>query len=87
MDTYLFDITEQLIVSPFMFGEGLEAMGLANVNNLTLNVRIADINRAISVVPSAVGAVTESLQATGFRPQLLLEYTMQDPILAASLSS
>jgi hypothetical protein len=87
-DVYEFEVVEQLVVSPFTYGDGMQATGLANINNITLNIRIADINRALSVMPSALAggntvSATINNGAASFRPQLLLEYITQDPVLAS----
>ena len=49
VNTYQLQITEQLMISPMVWGEMInKSMGLTNINNITLNIRLADVNRMIS---------------------------------------
>ena len=89
--TYLFEVVEQIILSPFSWGSGLDSMGLANIYNMTINMKFSDPNRVLSIMPSAFPANTtcvvsfndggNSIQP----PKLLIEYTSPDPILAARM--
>ena len=98
-DTYVFEVVEQLLISPATFGDGMDGMGLSMINNLTLNVRIADVNRMVSVLPSVLAANNTSVAVSianvwnangtvggaGFRPQLLLEYITPDPVISSRM--
>lgn len=51
---YQIELVETLFVSPMLYGKMLnDCSGLANINNLILNVRFQDVNRMISVDPLA----------------------------------
>ena len=95
-DTYNFEVYETLIISPMTYGDGQDGPGLVNINNLTLQLKIADVNRMISVMPSAFTAtagntptITVTLNPPGAaigntsRPEMLLCYITQDPQVAA----
>ena len=98
-DTYVFEVVEQLLISPATFGDGMDGMGLSMINNLTLNVRIADVNRMVSVLPTVLAADNTSVAVSianvwnangtvgnaGFRPQLLLEYITPDPVISSRM--
>jgi len=48
---YQIQITEQLMISPMLYGELMDkSAGLSNINNLILNIRFADLNRMISAI-------------------------------------
>lgn len=86
-DTYTFEVYETLVISPMTYGDGEDSAGLVNVNNLTLTLTIANINRMVSVMPAAlVDGATVSVSIPNntalFRPELLLTYITQDPQLA-----
>lgn len=98
-DIYQFEVVEQLLISPATFGDGMDGMGLAMINNLTLNVRIADVNRMVSVMASVLATAGSSVAVSianqwnanggvggaGFRPQLLLEYITPDPVISSRM--
>jgi hypothetical protein len=98
---YRYDITEQLAISPLVWGKCYDAEGLANIVNITMNLRIQDINRAVSAVPFAgytANPATMSLQCS-LQPltwngvlqtaqtqvSLLMQYNTQDPVLSARM--
>jgi hypothetical protein len=62
---YQITLTETLFVSPMLYGKMLnDSAGLANINNLILNVRFQDINRMISVVPGAYAQLNTGYYVT-----------------------
>jgi len=99
-NVYQLNIVEELFVSPAVWGELMDKVsGWALINNLTLNIRIADVNRMLSAVLGASNNLYVSLTNTvtnnngitvtggaDFQaPTLLVEYITQDPILAAKM--
>jgi hypothetical protein len=58
-NSYTVEVEEDLYISPMVWGELIQkCAGLSNVNNLTLNVRLDNLQRAIRCVPSAANATT-----------------------------
>ena len=78
--------TEQLPISPFLTGKDQENVGLSNINNITLNLRVADFLNAFSVLGSFTTPPTIALNLTNTTeaPILLMEYITPNSILAAS---
>ena len=90
-DIYVFNITEQMIISPFTYGNGIDtATGLSNIDNLSLNVNLDNVNRCISVMtPQYIGTITPNFYpianlpaGVSGRPSLLVEYITPDPVLS-----
>ena len=82
--TYTIEYTEELFLSPFLTGHSMQNVGLCNVNNLTINVRLSDLNRMLSAVSVAgVSFVTTIVKA----PILLVMFNAQTSILAARTPS
>jgi hypothetical protein len=100
---YSVDVMEDLYLSPMVWGELCnKCSGLSNINNLTLNIRIADLNRAVRCVtedlndflydPSTTKIETSFTQfgapsTTGKNAELELQYITPDPVLAAKMPS
>jgi len=84
-DVYQFVITEQLVVSPMTWGNGIDnGMGLSNINSIQLNIKLDNLNRAVSVVPGALADVsTVSVTFAAASPTLLIEYITPDPVMSA----
>ena len=89
VDTYNFEVVEQLIVSPFTYGDGIDsAVGLSNIDNISININLDNIYRCLSVMeanlPAAVGGATVSVIPSfgTVRPELLVEFITPDPVLA-----
>jgi len=78
--------TEQLPISPFLTGKDQENTGLANINNITLNLRVADFLNAFSVmgVFTVVPTLTINITQQTPNPILLMEYITPNSILSAS---
>ena len=78
--------TEQLPISPFLTGKDQENVGLSNINNITLNLRVADFLNAFSVLGGFTTPPTIALNFTNTTeaPILLMEYITPNSILAAS---
>lgn len=76
--TYNIKWTEELIVSPFLTGANMEDIGLVNVNNLTVTLRLNDLNGMFS------GAFTTGTIATSILalPNLLVEFDTQNSIMS-----
>jgi hypothetical protein len=102
VDTYTVDVMEDLYLSPMVWGElGNKCAGLSNINNLTLNIRIANLNRAVRIVTAAANANTNTSQyfagvsdinvtfggANARNAVLELQYITPDPVLAAKMPS
>jgi hypothetical protein len=102
VDNYTVSVIEDLYLSPMVWGEMCNKVaGLSNVNNLTLNIRIADLNRAVRCianndythVPVAQIAVPITAISVNFGPtggrnaELELQYITPDPVLSAKMPS
>ena len=82
-DVYNFDITEQLIVSPFTYGDGIDsAAGLSNIDNLSVNINLDNVNRCISAILVPYNVGTTEVNFGAVRPALLIEFITPDPVLA-----
>lgn len=98
---YRFFCTEQLVISPLVWGKCFNTDGFANIVNITMNLRIQDINRSLSAVPlagyaaipatCAIKATLQSLtwnavaQPNDAQVNFLALYNTQDPILSARM--
>ena len=85
--TAVYDLAwcESLIISPFETGKDQDQVGLVNVNNLTISLRLNPLVNMLSALPSAVaGAPTLSVTFTGAtqQPELVVEFDSQNSILA-----
>ena len=77
--TYTIEWTEQLFLSPFLTGHDMDNVGLCNVNNLTLSIRLDSLNRMLSAIPGLATFVVTIPTA----PKLLVMFNSQNSILAA----
>lgn len=101
VDNYTVDVMEDLYLSPMVWGElANKCSGLSNINNLTLNLRIANLNRAVRIVTDEVGTTnttnfggnvtvinTSFGSGNGRNAELELQYITPDPVLAAKMPS
>lgn len=99
VDSYTVSVVEDLYLSPMVWGELCnKCSGLSNINNLTLNVRISDLRRAVrcqsttayayAAGVSAITAITVDFgPAGGKNAELELQYITPDPVLAAKMPS
>jgi len=90
---YAWDIVEPLVISPLTFSDfhGTDA-GFANLVNISINLRIQDIQRSVSLASSVAGStVTMNLSPSILDPNssttasLLMNYNSQDAILSARM--
>jgi len=102
-DQYRVDVMEDLYISPCVWGElANKCAGLSNINNLTLNIRIADLNRAVRCKSTnahqfiaAVSPITSittnftnpNANAPPRNAELEIQYITPDPVLAAKMPS
>jgi len=96
-NVYLVQWTEQLPISPFLTGKDQNNVGLTNINNITLNLRIDNLINGISSMSGVNGTPftglvqpTASFSATigantvnAGQPILLVEYITQNSIVAS----
>ena len=69
--------TEELIISPFLTGRDMETdVGLVNVNNLTVTLRLGDLTAMFSGIFST-GTIAVSISTP---PSLLIEFDTQNTI-------
>jgi hypothetical protein len=102
VDSYTVSVIEDLYLSPMVWGEiANKCSGLANINNLTLNIRINDLRRAVrcqsgtaytyaaAAAPFvAITAITVDFGPTGGKnAELDLQYITPDPVLSAKMPS
>jgi len=101
VDSYTVEVMEDLYLSPMVWGElANKCAGLSNINNLTLNIRIANLNRSVRVLsngdydyndgdasPITAVAVTFGQDGGGKNAELELQYITPDPVLAAKMPS
>lgn len=81
--TYDLAWTEQLFISPFVTGEDMTEVGLTNVNNLTISLRLNPLVNMLSAVPvAAAGAATQITCSITGLPELIVEFDTQNSILA-----
>jgi hypothetical protein len=86
---------EELYLSPAVWGRIQEAIaGFSNINNLTLNFRISNLNRSVRVQSDDVGAYIANVATinctfgtgTGLhKSELELTYITPDPVLSAKM--
>ena len=81
--TYQVTVVEQLIISPMLYGNRMNAQALANINNITLNMKIADLTRTLSVVYPLPPNNSFTLNIDD--AFLLVEYSTPDPILSSRM--
>jgi len=98
-DQYSVDVMEDLYLSPGVWGEiANKVSGYSNINNLTLNIRIANLNRAVRCLSDAdyayIGASAITAIAVDFgtgnagkNAELELTYITPDPVLSAKMPS
>lgn len=98
-DSYTVEVMEDLYLSPCVWGElANKCAGLSNINNLTLNIRIADLRRAVrcqsasnyayAAATNAITAIDVNFGPTGGKnAELELQYITPDPVLAAKMPS
>lgn len=85
--TAVYDIAwcESLIISPFCTGSEQDEVGLVNVNNLTISLRLNPLANMISAIPSAAASaptITVTFAGATQQPELLVEFDSQNSILA-----
>ena len=91
-DIYEFEVVEQLIVSPFTYGDGIDtAAGLSNIDNISLNINLDNVYRCLSTATAMTGNPAAPLQSLtvsflgvgdAVKPALLYECITPDPVLA-----
>lgn len=101
VDYYTVEVMEDLYLSPCVWGElANKCAGLSNINNLTLNIRLANINRAVRIVTAEAGAANTTIfggnvtaisvdfgNTNSRNAELELQYITPDPVLAAKMPS
>lgn len=96
IDSYTVEVMEDLYLSPMVWGELCnKCAGLSNTNNLTLNIRIADLKRAVRTIsdvnyayPAGITNIAVGFgDGTGRNAELELQYITPDPVLAAKMPS
>lgn len=84
--TYSLRWTEELMLSPFVIGRDQDDVGMVNVNNLTISLRLNDLQQMLSAVPKKLAATPASTFvvtiAGAAPPVLLVEFDSQNSILA-----
>ena len=73
--------TEELNVSPFLTGHNMDDVGLVNVNNLTITLRLGDLTAMFSGLANNRGSIAVSITAVA-PPVLLVEFDSQNSIMA-----
>lgn len=92
---YAWDIVEAIIISPLTWGKSFSDEGFANIFNISINLRIQDIQRSLSLASGMIAgsSVTMHLSPVANDPNprttmnILLNYNTQDPILAAKMAT
>jgi hypothetical protein len=79
-NSYTISWVEELFISPFLTGHSMDDVGLANVNNLTIALRLDPLANMISSIDVGGVAYVVTLGAV---PNLLVEFNSQNSILAA----
>jgi hypothetical protein len=79
-NSYTISWVEELFISPFLTGHSMDDVGLANVNNLTIALRLDPLANMISSIDIAGVSYVVTLGTT---PNLLVEFNSQNSILAA----
>ena len=78
-NTYSIKWTEELIISPFLTGHSMEDIGLVNVNNLTITLRMGDLSAMFSALSTMTGSIAVDIIAL---PNLLVEFDTQNSIMS-----
>ena len=78
--TYNVEWVEELFIDPFLTGVHMADVGLANVNNLTISIRLDPLVNMLSAVNVAGCTYAVELAKA---PSLLVEFNSQNSILAA----
>ena len=98
-DLYSVDVMEDLYLSPSVWGElANKVAGYANINNLTLNIRLANLNRSVRcqssssydyIGTSAITSINVDFGSgnAGKNAELELTYITPDPVLSAKMPS
>ena len=73
---------EELFIDPFLTGMHMADVGLANVNNLTISIRLDPLVNMLSAV-NVAGCTYAVALDTAFPPALLVEFLSQNSILGA----
>ena len=76
--TYTIKWTEELNVSPFLTGHNMEDIGLVNVNNLTVTLRLNDLTGMFSGL-FTTGTIAVDIKTI---PNLLVEFDTQNSIMS-----
>jgi hypothetical protein len=92
VDIYNITVQEDLYLSPSVWGRLSNMIaGYSNINNLTVNIRIQNLKRAVRCESRDTGAyltgVTAIAVALTQQPKLNLTYITPDPVLAAKMPS
>ena len=78
--------TEELNVSPFLTGHNMDDVGLVNVNNLTITLRLGDLTGMFSAMATNAGSIKVDLVTVGAQsvaqPTLLVEFDSQNSIMS-----
>jgi len=100
VDVYQVDVIEDLYLSPSVWGElAYKCAGYSNINNLTLNIRIQNLNRAVFCQANADHTYKANITAinvdfvnpttgqvpSGRNAELELTYITPDPVLSAKM--
>jgi hypothetical protein len=56
--TYEWQLSEQLMISPLQFGDKSETTGLSNINLLSLNISLSNISRALVAAVNVLGGAS-----------------------------
>ena len=80
--TYRIRWVEELLISPFMTGHNKEDVGLVNVNNLTVTLRLDSIANMFSSTATTGGYVVSLLTSDVDPAALLVQFNSQNSILA-----
>ena len=73
--------TEELNVSPFLTGHNMDDVGLVNVNNLTITLRLGDLKAMFSALATNTGSIAVTFTGVA-NPVLLVEFDSQNSIMA-----
>jgi hypothetical protein len=85
IDVYVISWTEELLISPFLTGHWQDDVGLCNVNNLTISLRLDSLVNMFSLKTVANASITSAtlIAVNVDVPVLLVEFNSQNSILAA----
>lgn len=88
---YQWEIVEPLIIPPLLWGNSFNEKGFANLVNITIQLRIQDIQRSICVASGLNADATIDMSLTKYggdaNAELLLNFCTQDPVLSAKQPS